>query len=371
MTGLLTGKSPFKEQAQEYVQQSGIADSAEDILGPFSEISVMVVDSLWNASFPSASTNSLHWPYLLVTLFLCMVLWKVRGGRGAKDADGVERPMGLLSYLFPRKIYTHRSARVDIGLYFIDAMLHPFWVIAFLGSLAPLIERHTIAAMQGVFGASPAMEISTSWMLLYGLLTLLLADFIFYATHWAMHRYPALWAIHKVHHSAQVLTPLTRYREHFLAAPIWAAGAAVSYALVAGVFAFLFNGGITGVTIMNVSIFSFAYALLGNFRHHHVSIRFPRALSLWLQSPAMHHTHHSVLEKHWGTNLASVTSIWDRLFGTIYIPEKDEETPWGLIEEDQIHNTSLKQNLLGPFREIYGIVRGSESSTVGSAKGER
>lgn len=368
MVEVLTGKSPFKEQAQEYAQQSGIAESAEEILGPFSEMATMVADSLWNAGFPSSSTNSLHWPYLLVTLVLCIVLWKFRSGRGAKDADGVERPMGLLSYLFPRRIYTHRSARVDIGLYFIDAMLHPLWVIAFLGALAPAVEQTTIGAMQSVFGASPAMEASTPWMLLYGLLTLLLADFVFYGTHWFMHRYPVLWAIHKVHHSAEVLTPLTRYREHFLAAPIWAAGAAVSYALVAGVFAYLFNGGITGVTILNVSIFSFVYALLGNFRHHHVSVRFPRALELWIQSPAMHHTHHSVLEKHWGTNLASVTSIWDRLFGTIYIPEKDEETPWGLPPEDQMHHSSLKQNLLGPFREIYSIVRGGGSSAVGSIK---
>jgi len=43
-----------------------------------------------------------------------------------------------------------------------------------------------------------------------------------------MHQVPVLWAIHKVHHSAEVLTPLTRYREHFLAGPIWAAGGALS-----------------------------------------------------------------------------------------------------------------------------------------------
>ena len=29
-----------------------------------------------------------------------------------------------------------------------------------------------------------------------------------------MHRVPALWEFHKVHHSAEVLTPLTEWRQH-------------------------------------------------------------------------------------------------------------------------------------------------------------
>ena len=78
----------------------------------------------------------------------------------------------------------------------------------------------------------------------------------------------------------------------------------------------------------------------------------------------MHHTHHSILEKHWGTNLASVTSIWDRLFGTIYIPEKYEETPWGFPPEDQVLHGSLRQNLTEPFREIFSILSGRASPAV-------
>jgi sterol desaturase/sphingolipid hydroxylase (fatty acid hydroxylase superfamily) len=44
----------------------------------------------------------------------------------------------------------------------------------------------------------------------------------------------------------------------------------------------------------------------------------------------MHHVHHSYLEKHWDKNFAAVTSIWDRIFGCLYVPEKDEYTPWGI-----------------------------------------
>ena len=71
-------------------------------------------------------------------------------------------------------------------------------------------------------------------MLLYSLVTLLLYDALFYLIHYVEHKTPALWAIHKIHHSAEVLTPLTRYREHVIEGPIYAIGAALAYG-IAGV----------------------------------------------------------------------------------------------------------------------------------------
>jgi sterol desaturase/sphingolipid hydroxylase (fatty acid hydroxylase superfamily) len=88
-----------------------------------------------------------------------------------------------------------------------------------------------------------------------------------------------------------------------------------------------------------------------------VSFRYPRWLEYWLQSPGMHHTHHSILRKHWDSNLGLVTSIWDRLFGTLYIAELDEETPWGLPPEDQARCATLSQNLLAPFREFRAMLQ--------------
>ncbi len=173
-----------------------------------------------------------------------------------------------------------------------------------------------------------------------------------------MHRTRIGWAIHKVHHSAEVLTPLTRKREHFLEAPIDGAFSSLGLGVSTGMFAYLFNGGITHITIMNLGIFFFLYTLNGNFRHYHVSLRYPRWLEYWLQSPGMHHTHHSTLRHHWDSNLGLATSIWDRLFGTLYIAERYEATPWGLPPEDQAECTTLSQNLLAPFREFRSMLRG-------------
>lgn len=126
---------------------------------------------------------------------------------------------------------------------------------------------------------------------------------------------------------------------------------------VSGVFAWLFNGGITQITLMNMGLLSFIYALNANFRHYHVCFRYPRWLEYWLQSPGMHHSHHSRLKQHWDSNLGLFTNIWDRLYGTLYIGESFESTPWGLPDEQQARCSSLADNLLAPFREIAAMLR--------------
>jgi sterol desaturase/sphingolipid hydroxylase (fatty acid hydroxylase superfamily) len=330
----------------------------EEILGPFSDIAGQIAEALVKAVHPNSMSNTLWWPLLLLTAIITVVFWLFRKGRGAKDADGRERPMGLMEYLLPKRIYTHPSARVDIGLYLLDKGMMPIWILAFLGSVAPFVEHNTIKSVQWAFGASPLLTPTIGWRLLYGAVTVLIADMIFFFTHYMMHKTEIGWAIHKVHHSAQVLTPLTRPREHFIAGPVWALGPAIGLSISGGIFAWAFNGDITRITIMNVGIFSLLYALNGNFRHYHVSFRYPRWLEYWLQSPGMHHTHHSYLEKHWDTNLGLVTSIWDRMFGTLYIADRYEETPWGLSPHDQSQYTTLSDNLITPFREIGRILRG-------------
>ncbi len=349
--------SPFHEVAVKAVGASAPAQQMSTVLGPFSEIAARVTEALYVAVMPPLR-NSLNWFILLVTLVLAVALYVLRGGRGAKGSDGEERPVGLREYLLPRAIYTHPSARVDIGLYLIDHAVMVFWVLLFLGTLVPHIETAVIAGLVGLWGESPRMQMNFGWQLGYGLVTLLAIDLAFFLYHLMMHRTRIGWAIHQVHHSAEVLTPLTRFREHFLEAPIDATFRGVALGLVAGVFAWAFGGGITHLTVMNVMLLSFLFTLNSNFRHYHVCLRYPRWLEYWLQSPGMHHTHHSRRHEHWDSNLALVTSIWDRLYGTLYIAEPFEATPWGLPEASQRECRTLRQNLVAPFRDIYRIVRG-------------
>lgn len=298
---------------------------------------------------------ALHWRTIAITLLLATGIYLLRRGMGAKDADGRMRRMGFIEFLLPKDIFMHESARVDVWLWILERILRPLWIGVLLVSVGPAVETFVLSGLDSLFGASPAMTPHYAWMLLYSLLVLLFYDAFFYAIHYTMHKVPVFWAIHKVHHSAEVLTPLTRTREHFIAGPIWASGAALGFAIPGAIFAYLFNGALNQATLFGVGVFAFLFGLTGNFRHYHIALHYPRWLCRWLQSPAMHHTHHSYLQKHWDTNLAAVTSIYDRMFGTLYIPEKDEYTPWGLGPQTQGEYRSFLQNTAAPFKDWYRL----------------
>ena len=343
---------------------SASPDVSQATTGPLTES----VDFLWQLLADNIPRD-LKWPTLLLTVTIAAGIWLLRRGHGARGADGRARKAGLVEFLLPKDIYTHVSARVDIGLWTLERVLRPLWATTFLVLVAPATEQSIIAMLQWAFGASPGLPSNLAWMLLYSLVILLCYDFVFFCIHYSMHKLPALWAIHKVHHSAEVLTPLTRSREHFLAGPIWATGAAISYGFAGGIFGWLFDGGITQATLLNIGFFALLFGFNGSFRHYHVQFHYPRWLSKWLQSPAMHHTHHSYLQKHWDTNLAAVTSIWDRLFGTLYIPERDEYTPWGIGPATQAEYRTFWQNTTGPFRDWYRMLSSGASPQAGAARG--
>jgi hypothetical protein len=103
----LDGKSPFKEEAEALVAQSGLGNSTKEILGPFSDIANQIAEAFWLAILPSATANSLYWPLLLLTAAMPAAFLYLRDGRGAKGADGHEQSMGLWEYPLPRSIYRH------------------------------------------------------------------------------------------------------------------------------------------------------------------------------------------------------------------------------------------------------------------------
>ena len=201
----------------------------ESVDGPLNQLTSVI--------FAQVSENlprDLTWPILLLTIGLATGIWLFRGGLGAKGADGRVRPMPLGEFLLPREIYFHISARVDVSLYIFERLLRPLWATAVLLSIAPSTEALVMGQLDAWFGSGPALQVHYGWMLLYSLVTLLFYDFLFFVIHFLEHKIPILWAIHKVHHSAEVLTPLTRYREHFLEGPIYAAGAAAAFGLAGG-----------------------------------------------------------------------------------------------------------------------------------------
>ncbi len=148
------------------------------------------------------------------------------------------------------------------------------------------------------------------------LVTMLCFDLASYGMHFLMHKNRWIWKIHSFHHSAEVLTPLTTYRQN--PAEIILLNTARS--LAAGLGLIICRGFLSVeasvITVFGLGLGFFLYMFTVNLHHSMVPIRYPRWIRSFLISPHVHHLHHSRDQKHRDCNFGVVFSIWDRFFGT-------------------------------------------------------
>ena len=81
----------------------------------------------------------------------------------------------------------------------------------------------------------------TEIMIMFTLSLFLISDFTRYWLHRFMHKVEWLWELHKVHHSAKVLNPLTLYRVHPIESLLFGFRYSLSVGIVSGVFIYLFG----------------------------------------------------------------------------------------------------------------------------------
>lgn len=163
----------------------------------------------------------------------------------------------------------------------------------------------------------------------------LVDDFMRFYVHRLMHRVPFLWAFHKVHHTAEVLTPLTVFRTHPIEAVIFSLRSVVTQAVVIAVFVFFMGDRADILTVLGAHVFLFVFNVLGaNLRHSHVGICYWPSVERWLISPAQHQIHHSVAERHYDKNYGVVLAVWDYCAGSHYTAEKNQSLQFGLIDEE-------------------------------------
>ena len=127
-----------------------------------------------------------------------------------------------------------------------------------------------------------------------------------------MHKWPVLWALHKVHHSATVLTPMTVFRTHPLEGIIFSLRSAITQAIGISLFFYLFGNLVSLYTIVGVNVFVFVFNILGsNLRHSHIDIKYWVWLEKILISPAQHQLHHSLDERHYDKNFGAALVAWN------------------------------------------------------------
>jgi sterol desaturase/sphingolipid hydroxylase (fatty acid hydroxylase superfamily) len=232
----------------------------------------------------------------------------------------------LARALLPRRIFRSRSGRLDIMAFLFSALLLSTtmgW--ALLSS--DLIAEGLQGFMSGRFGHRPEWN-GPGW-LASAVLTLAVYvayEFAYWLNHWLSHRLPILWEFHKVHHTAESLSPMTNYRVHPIDTIVFYNMVAVCVGSVAGLISYGFGGSadMWAVGGSNLAIFISAW-LLTQLQHTHLWMTFPDRLGKLLVSPAHHQIHHSTDPRHHNRNFGSTLAIFDWMFGTLQRPTRERE----------------------------------------------
>jgi sterol desaturase/sphingolipid hydroxylase (fatty acid hydroxylase superfamily) len=311
--------------------------------------------SSWNSfldalkGIPSVFTDwesGMAWPYLLSSIVIAWILFLL------SNLD--RNSQTFLSFLFPSGIYRHPSAIADYWFYGVGLFLKALLIGPIIAGMFALGFKST-KGVCGWLGWAPPTTISSAGLIVAVLALFLLNDFILYVAHYLFHRVPVLWLFHRVHHSAEVLTPITARRFH----PVEDLVGAFLQSPVAGMTMFLFQelpGEAKQVTLIcGVSMFTFLFALSGrHLRHTHIWFSYGPLLSRLLISPSQHQIHHSVELRHLDKNLGDKFAIWDWMFGTLYVPKEREAFQVGLPKGEQGGLATVGQLYWAPIRETWG-----------------
>ncbi len=171
------------------------------------------------------------------------------------------------------------------------------------------------------------------------LLAIIALDLALYLQHWATHRVPLLWRLHKVHHSDPAFDVTTAARFHPFEIVL-----SMGYKMAVVVA--------LGLPVLGVFLFELVFNIATLFTHANFAL--PRALErpvrALLVTPTMHRIHHSAKEREANSNYGTLLSGWDRLFRT-YTGEAEGKLTIGLGEYQDQRPHKLGWSLLLPFRK--------------------
>lgn len=248
------------------------------------------------------SSKRVYWIYLFsALLFAVLFFW---------------RQTAVLKKQFSAQVLWHPSARLDYIYFIVVSLVKTLLLIPLLIGVND-VALWMVLQMQDTFGYMERTRVSRVWLLAgYTLTLFVLNDFTRYVLHRLMHAVPLLWRFHRVHHSAEVLNPLTFYRIHPVENLLFGLRYAFTTGFVTAVFIYFFGAGIGLVEVLGVNVLVFVFMIFGsNLRHSHIPLSYGKRLEKWFISPLQHQLHHTRIYTH--RNFGSYLAIWDRWFGTL------------------------------------------------------
>lgn len=324
---------------------------ASYVLAPFQSLETFLVSVSGAISAFSDLQSKTAWLYLLTSAAIAAALYVV-------DRRNGSAPPPLREFLMPSKVYLHRSAIVDYKFVAVDLTIKLAVYTPLITGFAYLVYKATAAPLAGVFGERLPVDRIMGGTPAIPVLAILAGDFAFFLSHYLMHKVRVLWYFHEVHHSAEVLTPVTVYRTH----PVEDLVNGVVAAVISGTGSALYTSttgndvslpAIFGINVIQFTFFSFAFQL----RHSHIWLSYGPFLSRIFISPAQHQIHHSTDPKHWDKNFGFMLAIWDGMFGCLYVPKERETLQVGIPGADPHDFSSVAKLYFLPFAKAARFVQ--------------
>lgn len=250
--------------------------------------------------------------------------------------------------MFPKHVWRHPSARQDLFIILINDGL-----LFFLPGLAAVAIASLIIVTPQ---ANAAGNDTPIWaIVLFGTYMALAWDFFATFAHYLKHKIPVLWEFHKVHHCAEVLTPLTAMRRHPVEIVISSLIVGAGIAIATTAWTVLFGAPGSTIEVGGVALIVYLWRLLGyNIRHSHIWISYGPFWNRFVMSPAHHQLHHSREPRHYDCNFGHIFTFWDRLFGTLYQPIEGEAFEYGIEREENAELNTLGALYWRPLKRAAG-----------------
>jgi sterol desaturase/sphingolipid hydroxylase (fatty acid hydroxylase superfamily) len=227
----------------------------------------------------------------------------------------------LIRAILSRRVLFHRSTFADlaycvIGLATLGAIIG--WAVV----STSWISDGVAAFLATRLGPRPHPQAPDFVLNAARTLALFLAyDLGFFVDHTLKHRIPALWELHKAHHSAEVLTPLVNFRVHPLDSLILANNLALFIGVIGGAAQYALGREAMSFTLFDQNVLMLAYIYLtAQLQHSEIWIPFTGIWGRVFMSPAHHQLHHSADPAHFNCNMGASLAIWDWLMGTLRMP---------------------------------------------------
>ncbi len=241
------------------------------------------------------------------------------------------RSTSFWTYSAPWRIYTHPSAIMDYKFFLVQKLITAIIIAPMLVS-ALALGNWGSKIMVSWLGPGPGWTAGPVALVVFAAARLLLFDIGHYLSHYVQHKVPFFWEFHRVHHAAEVLTPVTAFRAHPVESLLDSLFQCPLQALGLAIFYYLYGTQQSLMTFVGLNAIVPFYYLIDNLRHSHLWISFGPILEHIFSSPAQHQIHHSRAPQHLDTNFSKYFSFLDWIGGTLYVPQERESLDFGLSE---------------------------------------